>query len=119
MNGTQVGVRRRAALTTEYFFALGVGQVVWCFNVPEKSVWLNTQGRLFVVFVKNPNDGANVYGIERFDGEGEVAGSAIELTHVVLLFGDIALIAGVAIWTNSPRSFMASQTMKKNLLLRR
>ena len=71
-----------------------------------------------MVFVKNPDDGAYVHGVKRFDGDGEVAGSAIELSQVNLLFSGIALMAGAAIWNKSPRSFMVDQTMKKALIKR-
>ena len=71
-----------------------------------------------MVFVKNTNDGADVYGVERFDGDSEVTGSAIELTHMLLLFSGIALMAGAAIWNKSPRSVVVDQTMKKALIKR-
>jgi hypothetical protein len=53
-----------------------------------------------------------------FDGDGEVAGSAIELTHMNLLFSGIALMAGATIWNKSPRSVVVDQTMKKALIKR-
>ena len=71
-----------------------------------------------MVFVKNPDDGANVCWVKRFDGDGEVAGSAIELTHMNLLFSGIALMAGATIWNKSPRSVVVDQTMKKALIKR-
>jgi hypothetical protein len=71
-----------------------------------------------VVFVKNPDDRANVDGVIGFHGDGEVAGAAIELTHVYLLFSDSALMAGAAIWNKSPRSVVVDQTMKKTLIKR-
>jgi len=37
------------------------------------------------------------------NGDGEVAGVAIELTHMNLLFSGIAFMAGAAIWNKSPR----------------
>ena len=71
-----------------------------------------------MVFVKNPDDITDVDGVKRFDGDGEVAGTAIELTHMNLLFSGIALMAGAAIWNKSPRSVMVDQTMKKALIKR-
>ena len=71
-----------------------------------------------MVFVKNPDDGAYIHGVIGIDSDGEVAGSAIELTHLYLLFSGIDLMAGAAIWNKSPRSFMVDQTMKKALLKR-
>jgi len=37
---------------------------------------------------------------------------------VILLFSDIALMAGAAIWNKSPRSVLVDQTMKKALIKR-
>ena len=71
-----------------------------------------------MVLVKNPDDGANVGWVKRFNGDGEVAGAAIELTHMNLLFSGIALMAGAAIWNKSPRSVKADQPMKKALIKR-
>jgi hypothetical protein len=73
---------------------------------------------LVVVLVKNSDDGSNVDRVKRFDGDGEVTGTAVELTHMNLLFSGIALMAGAAIWNKSPRSVMADQTMKKALIKR-
>jgi hypothetical protein len=67
--------------------------------------------------MENPDDRAYVDRVKRFDGDGEVAGSAIELTHVNLLFSGIALMAGATIWNKSPRSVMVDQTMKRLLTL--
>jgi len=53
-----------------------------------------------------------------FNGDGEVAGSAIQLTHLNLLFSGIAFMAGATIWNKSPRSVLADQTMKKALIKR-
>ena len=57
-----------------------------------------------MVLVKNPDDITDVDGVKRFDGDGEVAGTAIEFAHVYLLFSGSALMAGAAIWNKSPRS---------------
>jgi hypothetical protein len=73
---------------------------------------------LVVVLVKNPDDRTDVDRVKRFDGDGEVAGSAIELTHLNLLFSGIALMAGATIWNKSPRSVMVDQTMKNTLIER-
>ena len=71
-----------------------------------------------MVLVKNPDDGAYVYGVIGIDSDGEVAGSAIEFAHLNLLFSGIALMAGAAIWNKSPRSVLVDQTMKKALIKR-
>ena len=71
-----------------------------------------------MVFVKNPNDRANVDGVVGFNGDGEVAGAAIELTHVNFMFSGIALMAGATIWNKSPRSVVVDQIMKKALIKR-
>jgi len=47
-----------------------------------------------VVFVKKPNNGADVYKVERFQGEGKVVESELERTLLILLFSDIAVMAG-------------------------
>ena len=89
-----------------------------CFYVPKEVVRLNAESGLVEVFVKNPDDGAYVDRVKRFDGDSEVAGAAIELTHMNLLFSGIAFMAGAAIWNKSPRSVKADQPMKKALLKR-
>ena len=73
---------------------------------------------MVVVLVKNPDDRTDVDRVKRFDGDCEVAGAAIELTHLNLLFSGIALMAGATIWNKSPRSVIVDQTMKKALIKR-
>ena len=47
------------------------------------------------------------------NGDGEVAGVAIELTHMNLLFSGIAFMAGAAIWNKSPRSVIDEKNLIK------
>ena len=48
------------------------------------------------MFVNKPNNGADVYKVERFQGEGKVVESELERTLLILLFSDIAVMAGGA-----------------------
>jgi len=68
-----------------------------------------------VVFVKKPNNGADVYKVERFQGEGKVVESELERTLLILLFSDIAVMAGGgAIWNKSFLSYKVDHAMKKS-----
>jgi hypothetical protein len=82
-------------------------------NHPYKVVRIGAYRTLVVVFVKHLDYRANVASIVCFDDDCQIAGAAIELTHMFLLFSDIALMAGAQSGTNPPGQFGLTRPRKK------